>query len=257
MSQAWMVASGKGGVGKSMVTASLAVALAKRQLQTAALDTDIGLRSLDMLLGLQNKIVYDVVDVANRECKLKYALIQYAQHPALSLLPAAQLGTAEDVDEALMGKVIRKLKKRFAYVLMDAPAGLERGLMNVLPSADHTLLVTTADDVSIRDAERVIALLEEHGRSRPMLVVNRVVPDMVRRGEMYTPQTVASTLDIPLLGFVPEDPAVLRALNRHETMMDDDCPARQAMERICQRFLGEYVPIPSLEKKRWFFSRRG
>ena len=122
MSQAWMIASGKGGVGKSTITASLAVALARRQLPTVAVDTDIGLRSLDMLLGLQSKIVYDVIDVANRDCKLKYALVQYAQSPSLSLLPASQLGTSADLNEALMERIVRKLKKRFSYVLMDAPA---------------------------------------------------------------------------------------------------------------------------------------
>lgn len=257
MSQAWMIASGKGGVGKSTLTAALAIALARRQLPTVAVDTDIGLRSLDMLLGLHNKIVYDVIDVAHKECKIKYALVQYAQAPSLSLLPASQLGTSADLNEELMGRIVRKLKKRFSYVLMDAPAGLERGVGNVLANADHTLLVVTPDDVSIRDAERVIALLEANHKPRPMLVVNRVYPEMVARGEMYSPQTVANTLDVPLLGFLPEDPAVLHALNRHQTFMDEDCPARQAVERISQRFLGEYVPMPPFARKHRFFGRRG
>ena len=164
-----MIASGKGGVGKSTITASLAVALARRQLPTVAVDTDIGLRSLDMLLGLQSKIVYDVIDVANRDCKLKYALVQYAQSPSLSLLPASQLGTSADLNEALMERIVRKLKKRFSYVLMDAPAGLERGVVSTLRNADHTLLVVTPDDVSIRDAERLINLLEQNRKPRPML----------------------------------------------------------------------------------------
>lgn len=256
MSQAWMIASGKGGVGKSTITASLAVALARRQLPTVAVDTDIGLRSLDMLLGLQSKIVYDVIDVANRDCKLKYALVQYAQSPSLSLLPASQLGTSADLNEALMERIVRKLKKRFSYVLMDAPAGLERGVVSTLRNADHTLLVVTPDDVSIRDAERLIHLLEQNHKPRPMLIVNRVIPDLVAHGEMYSPQTVANTLDVPLLGYVPEDRCVLRALNQHHTVMDEDCPARQAMERISQRFLGEYVPMPAFEKKRRLFGRR-
>ena len=256
MSQAWMIASGKGGVGKSTITASLAVALARRQLPTVAVDTDIGLRSLDMLLGLQSKIVYDVIDVANRDCKLKYALVQYAQSPSLSLLPASQLGTSADLNEALMERIVRKLKKRFSYVLMDAPAGLERGVVSTLRNADHTLLVVTPDDVSIRDAERLIHLLEQNHKPRPMLIVNRVIPDLVAHGEMYSPQTVANTLDVPLLGYVPEDRCVLRALNQHHTVMYEDCPARQAMERISQRFLGEYVPMPAFEKKRRLFGRR-
>ncbi len=256
MSQAWVIVSGKGGVGKSTITAALAVALARRQLMTVAVDTDIGLRSLDILLGLQNKIVYDMVDVANKDCKLKYALVQYAGAPALSLLPASQLGSSADVNAELMGKLVRKLKKRFSYVLMDAPAGLERGVTNTLYSADHALLIVTPDDVSIRDAERVITLLTQLHKPRPLLIVNRVVPELVIRGEMYSPQTVANTLDVPLLGYVPEDRAVLRALNRHQTVMDEDCPARQALERISQRFVGEYVPMPSHTKRRWFFGWR-
>ena len=256
MSQAWMIASGKGGVGKSTITAALAVALARRQLLTCAVDTDIGLRSLDILLGLQNKIVFDMVDVANKDCKLKYALVQYAAAPSLSLLPAAQLGTSQDMSAELMGKIVRKLKKRFSYVLMDAPAGLERGVVNTLHSADHTLLIATPDDVSIRDAERMTALLEKLGKPRPLLIVNRVVPEMVLAGTMYSPQTVANTLDVPLLGYVPEDQAVLRALTSHRTVMEENCPARQALDRISQRFLGEYVPMPDLTRRRFWPFRR-
>ena len=256
MSQAWMVVSGKGGVGKSTITAALSVALARRQLLTVAVDTDIGLRSLDMLLGLQNKIVFDMIDVANKECKLKYALVQYAQAPALSLLPASQLGSSGDMNADLMGKIVRKLKKRFSYVLMDAPAGLERGVTNTLVNADHTLLIATPDDVSIRDAERVISVLELNHKPRPLLIVNRVVPEMVLAGEMYSPQTVANTLDVPLLGYVPEDRAVLHALANHHTVMDEEGPARQALERISQRFLGEYVPMPGFERKHRLFGRR-
>jgi septum site-determining protein MinD len=219
-------------------------------------DTDIGLRSLDMLLGLQNRIVYDVVDVANKDCKLRYALVQYPPAPALSLLPAAQLGTSADMDAELMGKIVRKLKKRFSYVLMDAPAGLERGVTSTLVNADHTLLVVTPDDIAIRDAERVLALLEIHRKPKPLLIVNRIVPDMVRSGDMYAPQTVANTLDVPLLGYVPEDKAVLNALVHHRTVMEEDCPARQALRRISQRFLGEFVPMPDLSRRRGLFSRR-
>lgn len=256
MSQSWMIASGKGGVGKSMVAAALGVALAKRQLQCCCVDADIGLRNLDMLLGMQNKVVYDVLDVARRDCKLKYALIRHTLYESLSLLPAAQLGSVCELRPDEVERIVRKLKKRVAYVLLDAPAGIERGVHNLVAAADHTLLVTTADDISIRDAERVIALLEEKKKPRPMLIVNRVIPEMVLSGEMYSPQTVANTLDIPLLGFVPEDRAVIGAINRHESFMDMNCPAREAMDRICQRFLGEYVPMPAFPKKRTLFRKR-
>lgn len=256
VSQAWMIASGKGGVGKSMIAASLGVALAMRKLQCCCVDADIGLRNLDMLLGMQNKVVYDVLDVARKDCKLKYALIRHARYESLSLLPAAQLGSAGDIDDEDMRAIVKKLKKRAAYVLLDAPAGIERGFMNLLSACDHTLLVVTPDDIAIRDAERAISVLEAHGKPRPMLVVNRVIPDMVTRGDMYSPQVVANTLDAPLLGFIPEDRAVITAVNRHESIMDMDCPARDAIERLCRRFLGEYVPMPVFKRKRPFFERR-
>lgn len=258
MSQAWVVLSGKGGVGKSMVASALGVALAQKKMQCCCVDTDIGLRNLDMLLGMHNKVVYDVLDVARKDCKLKYALIRHAQHEELSLLPASQLGDVKELDSEDMERIVRKLKKRVAYVLLDAPAGMGRGVRTLLPSIDHSLLVATPDDVSIRDAERVIAMLEEAGKSRPMLVVNRVIPELVAAGDMYSPQTVAATLDVPLLGYVPEDRSVLSAVNRHESFMEQECPAQAAMTRIAQRFLGEYVPMPALTppKRRWFFQRR-
>jgi len=258
MSQAWMVISGKGGVGKSMVTSALGVALAQKKMQCCCVDTDIGLRNLDMLLGMHNKVVYDVMDVARKDCKLKYALIRHTLHEDLHLLPAAQLGDVKDMNAGDMDRIVKKLKKRVAYVLLDAPAGIGRGVKNLLPAIDHSILVVTPDDIAIRDAERVISLLEEAGKPRPMLIVNRVIPEMVASGDMYTPQTVAATLDVPLLGYVPEDRSVLSAINRHESFMEHDGPAKEAMDRIAQRFLGEYVPMPAfaLKKRRWFQRRQ-
>ncbi len=251
-----MIASGKGGVGKSFLAAALGVALAKRQLPTVVVDTDIGLRSQDLLLGLQNKVVYDVVDVAHKDCKLRYALVTHSRYPALSLLPASQLGQSGDLSAERLSRIVLKLKKRFAYVLLDAPAGLETGLRNDIAATDHTLLVATPDDVSIRDAERLLGLLDELHKPRPMLVVNQVDLSLVRDGVLYAPQTVASTLDVPLLGFVPEDAHVRRALARHESPMEIACPAQAAMDRITRRFLGEYVPLPAMPKPRLFGRRK-
>ncbi len=250
MSQSWLIASGKGGVGKTSITAALAIALAKRQLSTVTLDGDIGLRNLDIVLGLEGKIVFDVMDVTQKDCKLRSALVQDTRYPALSLLPASQMGKPSDLSPEMMERVVGKLRKRFTYVLMDSPAGLGKGFLNLVPAADHTLLITTPDDVAIRDAERVIALLEEKGKPRPMLILNRVYPLLVRSGDMYSPQTVANILDVPLLGFVPEDPAVLKALNHHESFMEGTSPAAAAIQRICRRFLGEYVAMPEFEKKK-------
>ena len=255
MSQAWMIASGKGGVGKTTITAALGAALSKADLSCAVLDADIGLRNLDLLLGLENYVVYDVLDVIRKDCKLKQALIQDHKNPSLALVPASQMGKPADLKENALGNVVKKLKKRFSYVFLDAPAGLGQSLMPVLHSADHTLLITTPDDVAIRDAERLISLLEENDKPRPMLIVNRVYPELVRNGKMYSPRTVSNILDVPLLGYIPNDMEVMHAMNRHETFMETDCPASRAMKRICRRFTGEYVPMPELEKSKGFFRR--
>lgn len=258
MSQSWMIVSGKGGVGKSMITASLSLALARQGMSCSCVDADMGLRSLDMLFNMHNKVVYDALDVAHKDCKIKYALIPHASSENLTLLPASQLGDVSAMHASDMERIVKKLKKRSGYVFLDAPAGIGKGVKNLLSSTDYCILVTTADDVAIRDAERVIAMLEEAGKPRPLLVVNRVIPEMVASGEMYSPQTVASTLDVPLLGFVPDDRAVIAAINRHESFMQQECPAQAAMNRIAQRFLGEHVPMPSFPQKKrgWFWRRK-
>jgi len=188
-------------------------------------------------------------------------VLAHTSQPHLALLPAAQLGSTAEIDSAYMQKIFRKLAKHYAYILADAPAGLENGVEKILQGTENMLLVVTPDDVSIRDAERMIALCREKGKPSPMLVVNRVHPALVQSGDMYTPQVVADTLDTPLLGYVPEDTEVLRALARHQTVMDTDCPARHAMDRIARRLMGYTVPMPDVwqkpqEKKRGLFKRR-
>ncbi|MBO5502455.1 MAG: septum site-determining protein MinD [Clostridia bacterium] len=256
MSQSWLILSGKGGVGKTMLTASLGIALAKKNLKCCCVDADIGLRDLDLLLGMENSVVFDMLDVARKDCKLKYALQAHHTLENLTLLPASQNGSSKDLDADTFERIVKKLKKKAGYVLTDAPAGIERGLKNLLPASDYSILVTTPDDVAIRDAERVLALLDEKKKPRPMLVVNRLNEQLAASGDCYTAQTVANTLDVPLLGYIPEDPAVVAAINRHESFMEQDCAAAAAMDRICRRFLGEYVPLPDIRKKRkWFFKK--
>lgn len=262
MKQTWMIASGKGGVGKSTLAAALAVALAKAGKKAVLMDMDIGLRSLDIHLGMENTVVYDVLDYARGDCKLMQAVLEHFAYDGLGLLPAAQLGSAEEMEAEQVQKIFRKLSKHYDYVLADAPAGLEKNVEKILKGAENMLLVVTPDDVSIRDAERMITLCRDNGKPSPMLVVNRVVPALVQSGDMYTPQVVADTLDVPLLGFIPEDTAVLRALARHQTVMETDSPARDAVERIAKRLMGYDVPLAEAappkppEKKRWFGKRR-
>lgn len=260
MRKTWMIASGKGGVGKSTLAAGLAVALAKAEQKTVLVDMDMGLRSLDIHLGMENSIVYDVMDYIHGDCKLPQAVLTHLTLPQLGLLPASQLGSAKEIGEEQMKHIFKKLAKQYDYVIADAPAGLERSVEKLLEGTENMLLVVTPDDVSIRDAERMVSLCRARQKPTPMLIVNRVIPALVQSGDMYTPQVVADTLDIPLLGYVPDDTEVLRALSKHKTVMDTDCPSRHAMDRIARRLMGFMVPMQDVAairtKKSWLQKRR-
>lgn len=256
MSQVWTITSGKGGVGKTMLTAAMAMSLARRHLETAVVDADAGLRGMDILYGLQSRVVFDMADVAEGACKVKQAMVRHAKAESLALLSASQSGTCDDLDDNDVRRVVKKLRKNAAYVLIDCPAGIGRGFRQSIAAADHVLLVTTPDDVALRDAERVLSLLDARGLPRASVVVNRVQPKMVRAGDMLAPSVIAATLDAPLLGYIPEDNAVCRALLRHETAIEERGAAQAAIERIVRRFLGEYVPIPPLATRRRLFGRK-
>jgi len=248
MSQAWMIASGKGGVGKSTIAAALAVGLAMRQQHVAIVDADIGLRSLDVMMGLQDHIAFDLVDVARGDCKLKQALVSHWRYPTLSLLPAAQMSNSSGITAQDVQRLIVRLKKDFAYVLVDCPAGIDRGFQNVLGAADDTILVTTPDDVAMRDVERVCGLVTEYGLPRPMLIINQVVASMVQSGEMYSPAAITQTLDMQLLGILPRSEQVYRQLLRHETAIEGKGDVQSSLHRIVRRLVGESVSFPVIEK---------
>ncbi|MBQ8654254.1 MAG: septum site-determining protein MinD [Clostridia bacterium] len=262
MGKAWLVASGKGGVGKSTVVSALAQALARQGMRTCVVDGDIGLRDQDALLGLENRIVYDLVDVSNKECRLTQALISPLEQPNLSLLPASQFARAKELDPKAFRRIIAELKKQFDHVIIDGPAGIERGLRGILTAEyDETLIVCTPDDVCIRNAERAVFTMESKKLPRPAVIVNRLVPDLIEAGEMYAAQVVAQTLDLPLMGEIPEDQTVYRALITHVPLMDTDCEAQRALARIAQRMKGENAPLPDYgrQKRAWYhklFRRR-
>ena len=237
MSQSWAVISGKGGVGRSVISAGLSACIGARIPECCCMDTVSGMRDLDLLLGLQSLAVYDAMDVVNGLCSPGDALLPDPEIPGMLLLPAPQ--SAGPLSREQLCLLAARLKKRCGYVFMDTPAGM--GGLPAALAADRILLVTTADDVSLRDSERIISALRDAGAPAPYLAVNRVVPALVRSGRMYDPVTAARELDLPLLGYIPEDAAAGR---RQRAFMHADTPMGRALERIAQRILGSRVPMP-------------
>ena len=257
MSVSVLIASGKGGVGKSVFTANLGAVLARRDASVVILDADIGLRSQDAFLGLENSVVYDLIDVVSKDCTVEQALLDHPSIPNLRLLPAAQFARVRSLDCSRLRKILMSLKQNFDFVLIDSPAGIEKGLRNLMNAgADEAILLTTPDDICIRDAERTAQVFLEKKSSRPRLVVNRLDTEWIARGEMHPARLISDLLDLPLLGEIPEDPLVYRSILRHGLFVDYECPARNALLRIAGRLLGEEVPFPGIGKTRIPFLRR-
>ena len=240
MGTAWIIASGKGGVGKSTLSACLGMEIARNGQRVCIVDADIGLRDQDVLLGVQDCIVYDILDVANGICPVDDALVVPKPDalPNLSLLPASQFARAKELEAK-------------------APAGIERSLRGLLSNEiNECVLVCTPDDVCIRNAERTASVLRKKGLTAQRVIVNRLNPDYIRRGEMYAAQTVALTLDVPLLGEIPEDAEIYRALLHHQSVMEGESEGRNAIARIALRMTtDEDVPLPEYGQKRTLFQR--
>lgn len=238
------ITSGKGGVGKTTATANIGVALARRGLRVACVDADIGLRNLDVVMGLENRIVYDLVDVVEGRARLRQALIKDKRLPELQLLPAAQTRLKSAVNEAQMKKLGEDLKKEFDFVLIDSPAGIETGFKNAIAPADQIIVVVTPEVSSVRDADRVIGLTEAYEKPAPRLIINRLRPAMVRRGEMLDTSDVLEILAIDLLGIVPEDEKIITSTNRGQpAALEDQSEAGAAFMRIAARLMGQDVPF--------------
>lgn len=250
-----VVTSGKGGVGKTTTSANVGTGLAKLGRKVCLIDTDIGLRNLDVVMGLENRIVYNLVDVVEGNCRIKQALIRDKRHQGLYLMPSAQTRDKSAVSPGQMVKVIEHLKEQFDYIILDCPAGIEQGFQNAIAGADRALVVTTPEVSAIRDADRIVGLLEANGFKQIDLIINRMRMDMVKRGDMMSAADVVDILAIPLIGIVPDDESVVISTNQGEPLVGNDTPAGIAYANIVQRVLGREVPFANLERGISFWTK--
>jgi len=244
-----VITSGKGGVGKTTSTANIGTALAKNGARVVMIDTDIGLRNLDLLMGLENRIVYTLVDVVEEKCKLQQALVKDKKLPTLSLLAAAQTRDKSAVNAEQMKDICDRLKEDFDFVLVDCPAGIEQGFQNAIAGANEAIIITTPEMSAVRDADRIIGLLEAKEEILSYkLILNRVRPKMIQANDMLSVTDVQDILSVKLLGVIPEDECIIVSTNKGDPVVNmEDARAGIAYNNIARRLLGEEVEIPDFE----------
>ena len=248
MAKVITITSGKGGVGKTTSTANLGTALAGLGNKVVVVDADIGLRNLDVVMGLENRIVYDLVDVIEGNCRLRQALIKDKHEAELYLLPAAQTRDKDAVTQEEMVELVDQLREEFDFVLIDSPAGIESGFKNAIAGADEIIIVTTPEVSAVRDADRIIGLCEAYEKGQPRLILNRLRPKMVRSGEMMSVEDVLQILAIDLIGIIPEDEDVITATNKGEVLvLDKSSRTGKYYTDIARRINGEEVAIDPIE----------
>ena len=256
MGEAIVVTSGKGGVGKTTTSANLGTALALQGKKVCMVDTDIGLRNLDVVMGLENRIIYDLIDVAEGRCRLSQALIKDKRFDELFMLPAAQTKDKNAISPEQVKKIILELKQEYDFVIIDCPAGIEQGFKNAIAGADKAIVVTTPENSAVRDADRVIGLLEANNLKDSKLIINRIHAHMMKSGETLGIDDVCSVLAIDLLGIVPDDEAVLKAANSGEPIVvNPSAKAAIAYRNIARRILGDTVPLMPLEVQSGVFKK--
>ena len=255
MGEVIVITSGKGGVGKTTTTANIGAGLSMQGKKVIIIDTDLGLRNLDVVMGLENFIVYNLVDVIEGKCRLKQALLRDKRYENLYLLPSAQTKDKTAVSPGQMKKLTSELKETYDYILLDCPAGIEQGFQNAIAGADRAVVVTTPEVSAIRDADRIVGLLEAEKISRIDLIINRIRMDMVRRGDMMSVDDVTEILSIPLIGAIPDDEQVVIGTNQGEPVISMESRAGEAYRNICRRIAGEEVPFLDLEAGNGIWSR--
>lgn len=256
MAEVIVITSGKGGVGKTTTTANLGTALSLDGNKVVIIDADIGLRNLDVVMGLENRIVYDLVDIIEERCKLKQAIIKDKRFEDLFLIPAAQTRDKDAVNPEQMKKLCEELREDFDYILVDCPAGIENGFKNAIAGADRALIVTTPEVSAVRDADRIIGLLDANNVSDHKLIINRFKADMVERGDMMDIEDILEILAIDLIGVVPEDNSIVISTNKGEPAASDQSSvAGEAYRNIAKRVQGEEVEFLTFSTEDTFFTR--
>jgi septum site-determining protein MinD len=254
--RAIVITSGKGGVGKTTTTANLGTALAQRGARVALIDADVGLRNLDIVLGLESRVKHHLLDVLEEHVTLDEALVRDKHSETLYLLAAAQAREKDDVDTEKIRALVATLRERFDYVLIDCPAGIELGFKNAVAGADEAIVVCTPEVAAVRDVDRVVGLLGN--QFRPQLVINRLRPQLVKRGKMLSVEDVNSILRLPLLGVIADEPQIIVTTNRGEPLaLNKETPTGAAYNAIAARIAGDDVPAPMPQVKESFFSRLG
>jgi len=257
VSEAIVITSGKGGVGKTTTSANIGTALALMDKKVCLIDTDIGLRNLDVILGLENRIIYDIVDVIEGRCKLRQALIKDKRFDSLSLLPAAQTSDKSAVTMEGMKEIVTELKQEYEYIIIDCPAGIEQGFENAIVAADRAIIVTTPEKSSVRDADRIIGLLEnEELADSPKLLINRIRNHMMKSGDMLDIDHIVQLLSIDLIGIIIDDEEVIKASNNGSPIaLQPKSKTSISYRNVARRILGENVPLQSLEENKGVFQR--
>ena len=250
------ISSGKGGVGKTTATANLGISLASLGKKVVVIDADIGLRNLDVIMGLENRIVYDLVDIVEGRSKLRQAMIKHKKFDDLFLIPAAQTRDKMAVSPEDMVKLTDDLRENYDYILVDSPAGIERGFRNALEPADEVLIVTNPEVSAVRDADRIVGLIEAADKGPGKLIINRLKTDLVKKGEMLSSDDVFDILGLTIVGIIPEDELVLSASNSGiPVTLNQNSKAGMAFNNVARRIIGEDVPFMNLDENPGLFQR--